>query len=255
MADEATQPDPSVEDSFPADTAPRAPADETSATSADETPATPMDVVPSGPAGDTPAASVDETPTTEPETSVAGRPEAEDLPQSLPAAEAPAETELPPAEEPLPAAAADGNVINQAELDALTAAFGADGASAPAAFAPTSEPAPAEEIADFAGPLDAAPFTEPEFSDSGAPAVTSIDLLNDVRLDVKIELGRTNLYIEDVLKLGVGAVVELDKLAGDPVDIYISDRLIARGEVLVLNDNFCVRINDIHSPIPELETN
>lgn len=231
MADEATQPDPSVEDSLPADAAPPAPADET------------------------PTAPVDETPTTEPETSVAGSPEMEDLPQSLPVAEAPAEAELPPAEEPLPAAAAGGNVIDQAELDALTAAFGADAASAPAAFAPTSEPAPAEEIADLAGPLDAAPFTEPEFSDAGAPAVTSIDLLNDVRLDVKIELGRTNLYIEDVLKLGVGAVVELDKLAGDPVDIYISDRLIARGEVLVLNDNFCVRINDIHSPIPELETN
>jgi flagellar motor switch protein FliN/FliY len=53
--------------------------------------------------------------------------------------------------------------------------------------------------------------------------------------------------------LGVGAVVELDKLAGDPVDIYVNERLVARGEVLVLNDNFCVRINQIHSPIPELE--
>jgi len=70
---------------------------------------------------------------------------------------------------------------------------------------------------------------------------------------VKIELGRTYMYIEDVLRLGTGSVVELDKLAGDPVDIYVNDRLIARGEVLVLNDNFCVRINDIDSPIPELD--
>jgi flagellar motor switch protein FliN/FliY len=81
----------------------------------------------------------------------------------------------------------------------------------------------------------------------------SIDMLDDVQLDVKIELGRTNMYIEDVLRLAAGSVVELDKLAGDPVDVYVNERLIARGEVLVLNENFCIRINDIHSPIPELE--
>ena len=88
------------------------------------------------------------------------------------------------------------------------------------------------------------------------PAVEfgKIDLLDDVELDVKIELGRTQMYIEDVIRLGVGSVVELDKLAGDPVDVYVNDRLVARGEVLVLNDNFCVRINDILSPIPELES-
>lgn len=72
-----------------------------------------------------------------------------------------------------------------------------------------------------------------------------IDLLSDVNLNVKIELGRTRMLVEDVLKLGDGAVVELDKLAGDPVDVYVNDRLIAKGEVLVLNDNFCVRINEI----------
>ena len=53
--------------------------------------------------------------------------------------------------------------------------------------------------------------------------------------------------------IGVGSVVQLDKAAGDPVDIYVNSRLIARGEVLVLNENFCVRINDILSPIPELD--
>src|SRR5690606_39326951 len=69
--------------------------------------------------------------------------------------------------------------------------------------------------------------------------------LSDVNLNVKIELGRTRMYVEDVLRLGPGAVVELDKLAGDPVDVYVNDRHVARGEVLVLNDNFCVRINEI----------
>lgn len=75
--------------------------------------------------------------------------------------------------------------------------------------------------------------------------VSSIDLLRDVELNVKIELGRSRMLVEDVLKLGEGSVVELDKLAGDPVDVFVNDRLVARGEVLVLNDNFCVRVNEI----------
>ena len=75
--------------------------------------------------------------------------------------------------------------------------------------------------------------------------VSSIDLLRDVELNVKIELGRSRMLVEDVLKLAEGSVVELDKLAGDPVDVFVNDRLVARGEVLVLNDNFCVRVNEV----------
>lgn len=86
----------------------------------------------------------------------------------------------------------------------------------------------------------------PAFDGSGVKTQPKgIDLLGDVNLNVKIELGRTRMLVEDVLKLGEGAVVELDKLAGDPVDVYVNDRPIARGEVLVLNDNFCVRIHEI----------
>ena len=73
----------------------------------------------------------------------------------------------------------------------------------------------------------------------------TLDLIRDVELDLKIELGRTHMYLEDVLRLRKGAVVPLDKLAGDPVDIYVNGRLIARGEVLVLNDNFCVRVAEL----------
>ncbi len=75
--------------------------------------------------------------------------------------------------------------------------------------------------------------------------VQPIDLLRDVGLHVKIELGRCRMLLDDVLRLSEGSIVELDKLAGDPVDIYANDRLVARGEVLVLNDNFCVRVNEI----------
>ncbi len=76
----------------------------------------------------------------------------------------------------------------------------------------------------------------------------SVDLMRDVQLDLTIELGRTHMHLEDVLRLKKGAVVTLDKLAGDPVDIYANGRLIARGEVLVLNDNFCVRVAELVEP-------
>ena len=81
--------------------------------------------------------------------------------------------------------------------------------------------------------------------------VTGIELLSDVELHVKIELGRTQMLVEDVLRLSEGSIVELDKLAGDPVDVYVNDRLIARGEVLVLNDNFCIRISEIVANLQE----
>ncbi len=91
-----------------------------------------------------------------------------------------------------------------------------------------------------------APFESPVLSESGQSAPKQgMDLLSDVHMNVRIELGRTKMYVEDVLKLGDGAVVELDKLAGDPVDVFVNDRKVARGEVLVLNDLFCVRISEI----------
>jgi flagellar motor switch protein FliN len=93
----------------------------------------------------------------------------------------------------------------------------------------------------------ASPLSLPDFnrsSGSGAQA-GAIDLLSDVNLNVKVELGRTRMLVEDILRLNTDSVIELDKAAGDPVDIYINGRHIARGEVLVLNENFCVRISEI----------
>lgn len=94
------------------------------------------------------------------------------------------------------------------------------------------------------------PVNFPDFSSNGTSAAeaVSLGLLDDVTLRVKIELGRTQIYIEDVLRLNANSVVELDKAAGDPVDIYVNDRHVARGEVLVLNENFCVRISEIIQP-------
>ncbi len=95
----------------------------------------------------------------------------------------------------------------------------------------------------------------PDFSGMLSEAAeSSIDLLNDVELDVKVELGRSEMEVDQVLKLAAGSVVELNKLAGDPVDILVNDQLVARGEVLVINDNFCVRVNEIVPGISEIQT-
>lgn len=104
-------------------------------------------------------------------------------------------------------------------------------------------------------PTGAAPLRLPDLTvteDQPAAAEQGIDLLRDVSLHVKIELGRSRMLVEDVLRLAPGAVVELDKLAGDPVDVLVNERLVARGEVLVLNDNFCVRINEILSGLEDV---
>jgi flagellar motor switch protein FliN/FliY len=117
------------------------------------------------------------------------------------------------------------------------------------AFAAQMGQAIEEETASDSLPEDAAPMDVPDLDGMRAPTGSSagldIDLLSDVELNVKIELGRSRMTVDEVLKLGEGSVVELDKLAGDPVDVFVNDRLVARGEVLVLNDNFCVRINEI----------
>jgi flagellar motor switch protein FliN/FliY len=119
-----------------------------------------------------------------------------------------------------------------------------------------------QALASVQGPLPTPPGVTPyKLTDfGGAPPSTenaTLDLLRDVELDLKIELGRTHMYLEDVLRLSKGAVVPLDRLAGDPVDIYVNGRLIARGEVLILNDNFCVRVAELvagEAPAPAQTT-
>lgn len=93
-------------------------------------------------------------------------------------------------------------------------------------------------------------FQLPDFGmpDQRSEAVRQLGSLQDVELDLRVELGRTELLIDEVMKLREGSVVPLDKLAGDPVDIFVNGRMVARGEVLVLNDNFCVRVAEILTP-------
>jgi len=75
-----------------------------------------------------------------------------------------------------------------------------------------------------------------------------LDFLGDVDVQVRVELGNAKLNVRDVLKLGSGSVVALDSLVGDPVNVYVNDRLVARGEVLVVRDNFAIRITEVVPP-------
>jgi flagellar motor switch protein FliN/FliY len=83
---------------------------------------------------------------------------------------------------------------------------------------------------------------------SGDGQSRRLDMLLDVPLDVSVELGRCRMTIQDLLALSPGSVIELDKVAGEALDILINDRLVARGEAVVVNDKFGVRITDIVSP-------
>jgi flagellar motor switch protein FliN len=74
-----------------------------------------------------------------------------------------------------------------------------------------------------------------------------LELLLDVPLQVTVELGRSRMTIQELLSLGPGSVIELDKMAGEPLDIVVNDRLVARGEAVVVNDKFGIRITDIVS--------
>jgi flagellar motor switch protein FliN len=78
--------------------------------------------------------------------------------------------------------------------------------------------------------------------------VNGLDFILDIPLEVSVELGRAKMLISDLLQLGQGSVVELNKLAGEPLEIFVNQKLVARGEVVVVNEKFGVRLTDIISP-------
>jgi flagellar motor switch protein FliN/FliY len=80
-----------------------------------------------------------------------------------------------------------------------------------------------------------------------------LDFILDIPLQVTVELGRAQMLINDLLQLGQGSVVELSKLAGEPMEILVNQKLIARGEVVVVNEKFGIRLTDIISPLERVE--
>ena len=81
----------------------------------------------------------------------------------------------------------------------------------------------------------------------------NLDLILDVPLKLTVELGRTRMVVSELLNLGQGSVVELNKLAGEPMEVLVNDKLVARGEAVVVNEKFGIRLTDIISPTERVE--
>ena len=104
--------------------------------------------------------------------------------------------------------------------------------------------------------VEVTPVQFPAFekkSTSGDEMSPNLNLIMDIGLQLSVELGRTNKKIKEVLKLTNGSIVELDKLAGEPVDILINGRLLAKGEVIIIDENFGVRVTEILSPAERIK--
>ncbi|MGV3710132.1 MAG: flagellar motor switch protein FliN [Gemmatimonas sp.] len=133
--------------------------------------------------------------------------------------------------------------MNPSEIDALIA-------SVQAAKAAGQNPEAAAEPAPSARPRAQEPqFAEFEQTMLGNTEVP-IGMLLDLTLPVSIELGRTSMTVQEILRLGRGSVIQLDRLAGEPIDIYVGDRRFAEGEVVVLGEHFGVRVTRILSTAP-----
>ena len=84
-------------------------------------------------------------------------------------------------------------------------------------------------------------------------AIQSLDFILDIPLKVTVELGRTKILIRDLLQLSQGSVIELAKFAGEPLEVLVNDKLVARGDVVVVNEKFGIRLTDIISPTERIE--
>ena len=108
------------------------------------------------------------------------------------------------------------------------------------------------EMEDSVTPVKQVSFQQLAPSDEAGDRV-NIDRLVDVSLNLSVELGRKNMKIKEILNLGPGKIIELDKLAGEPVDLLINGKLLAKGEVVVVDENFGVRITELVDPIDRIK--
>ena len=108
----------------------------------------------------------------------------------------------------------------------------------------TDTAAPADEMAEYVGGS----------STRGGSDNKNLDLILDIPLTVTVELGRSKMLINDLLQLSQGSVVELTKLVGEPLEVLVNQKLVARGEVVVVNEKFGVRLTDIVSPMERVQS-
>jgi flagellar motor switch protein FliN/FliY len=107
--------------------------------------------------------------------------------------------------------------------------------------------------------IDAGEDADEALDEAGESAVKggetkSLDLILDIPLTVSVELGRSKMLINDLLQLGQGSVIELTKLVGEPLEVLVNQKLVARGEVVVVNEKFGVRLTDIVSPMERVQS-
>ncbi len=114
-----------------------------------------------------------------------------------------------------------------------------------------NEPSVEQKLEDVAA---AAGAVEKAASAAAAKPSQTLDFILDVTLQVTVEVGRARMTIQDLLQLGQGSVVELEKLAGEPLDIFINGKQVARGEAVIVNEKFGVRLTDIISPEDRVES-
>ncbi|CAB3928704.1 flagellar motor switch protein FliN [Achromobacter deleyi] len=132
--------------------------------------------------------------------------------------------------------------------DDWAAAMAEQTAATPPAAAAPAAPVPAPAAPAAAPAQSAAQSVFKPLAGSAAGTGTDIDLIMDVPVQLTVELGRTRLTIKNLLQLGQGSVVELDGLAGEPMDIFVNGYLIAQGEVVVVEDKYGIRLTDIITP-------
>ncbi len=144
----------------------------------------------------------------------------------------------------------DGIAISQSEIDALLGF--ANGPSTVDTPIHTSAPPTVESRPQSQATINssrAEPHSLGNLSDSkNSGSKQEIDLIKDVPLELSVELGRARKSIADILDFGLGTVVELNRLAGEPVDLLANGKLIAKGEVVVIDENFALRVTEIISP-------
>jgi len=128
----------------------------------------------------------------------------------------------------------------------------AEGNAAVDADAASSDEAGPEEAAPEATGLKAVPQAKPapfgKLTEEKARGGGNLEMILDIPVTVSVELGKTRMVVNDLLQLGQGSVVELEKLAGEPMEICVNNKLIARGEAVVVNEKFGVKLTDIVSP-------
>ena len=112
------------------------------------------------------------------------------------------------------------------------------------------------EEADDLGDIDAIDDTLDNEETTQVPSgkTKNLDLILDIPLTVTVELGRSKMLINDLLQLGQGSVIELTKLTGEPLEVLVNQKLVARGEVVVVNEKFGVRLTDIVSPVERVQS-